>query len=68
MRYSDKDIDKQVALKDVISKIDPSMSFFYGFNNNKISDCYEIDPNKNEFLTDQAQLDHMYSDLMNIYE
>jgi hypothetical protein len=60
IRYSNKNIYQQIALKNVVAHIDPKMSFFYGFNDGKISDCYDSD----HTLFD---LDHMYQDLTNIY-
>jgi hypothetical protein len=60
IRYSDKEINFQLALKNVISHIDPRMSFFYGFNDGKISDCYDAE-------TEGTVLKHMYQDLTDIY-
>lgn len=60
IRYSKKEIFQQIALKNVVAHIDPKMSFFYGFNDGKISDCYDSD----HTIFD---LDHMYQDLTNIY-
>lgn len=60
IRYSDKPIFQQIALKNVVAHIDPKMSFFYGFNDGKISDCYDSDVTNNN-------LDHMYQDLTDVY-
>lgn len=60
IRYSDKPIYQQIALKNVVAHIDPKMSFFYGFNDGKISDCYDSD-------IGSSDLDHMYQDLTDVY-
>ncbi len=60
IRYSDKPIYQQIALKNVVAHIDPKMSFFYGFNDGKISDCYDSDIRI-------TNLDHMYQDLTDVY-
>lgn len=59
IRYSDKPINKQYAIKNIINLLDPSLNIFYGFNDSKISDCYKHENKEN--------LPHMYFDLLNIY-
>lgn len=60
IRYSKKPIAQQIALKNVVAHIDPKMSFFYGFNDGKISDCYDA-------IETNEHLDHMYQDLTDVY-
>ena len=59
IRYSKLEPDHQVALKNVIDKLDPKLAIFHNFSNKAINRIYttKIDGN----------LDHMYFDLINCY-
>jgi len=59
IRYSDKEIVKQVALKNVIEQLDPKLSIFYNFSNRAISNVY-----KAKFSEGTT---HMYNDILDIY-
>lgn len=61
IRYSDKNIDKQIALKNVIDHLAPQLSIFYNFSNKAIS---KIFLNKK----DMNKINHMYFDLTDIYK
>jgi hypothetical protein len=58
-RYTDKDIDNQIALKNIIEVLDPKLSLFYNFSNRVISKIYNHTP--------KGHIDHMYHDLLEIY-
>lgn len=59
IRYSDKPVDHQIALKTVIDKLDPKLAIFHNFSNKAINRIYttKID----------EDLDHMYFDLISCY-
>jgi len=59
IRYSDKDIDHQLALKRVIDRLDPKLAIFHNFSNKAINQIYttKID----------HELSHMYEDYINCY-
>jgi len=59
-RYSDKEMDKQLALKDVIENIDPKLSIFYNFSNKTIKKIFS--------KKHDVYVDHMYRDLIDIYK
>ncbi len=59
LRYSPKEVNNQVALKNIIEVLDPKLSIFYNFSNRIISKIYNkevVEP-----------VDHMYHDLLDIY-
>jgi len=58
-RYTDKPIDNQVALKNIIEVLDPKMSIFYNFSNRVISKIYNKDV--------KEKVAHMYDDLLDVY-
>jgi len=58
-RYSDKDPDNQIALKNIIEVLDPKLSIFYNFSNRIISKIYNH--------RGVGEVDHMYRDLLEIY-
>jgi len=61
LRYSDTDkIEKQLALRDVIDKIDPKLNIFHNFSNSNIQKIFA-----EESLD---TVDHMYKDLINFYK
>ena len=59
IRYSKKEPDNQIALKQVINHLDPKLAIFHNFSNKAINRIYttKIDGN----------LDHMYFDLIDCY-
>lgn len=61
LRYSEKEADVQIALKNIIEMIDPKASIFYNFTNRIISKIYT----KNII---SEKMDHMYNDLLECYK
>ncbi len=59
LRYSDKKVDNQVALKNIIEILDPKLGIFYNFSNRIISKIYNRDV--------KEPVDHMYNDLIDVY-
>jgi hypothetical protein len=59
-RYTDKEPTAQVALKNIVEILDPKLSIFYNFSNRIISKIY----NKQVV----GHVDHMYHDLIDIYQ
>ncbi len=59
IRYSDDEIFKQVALKNIIEQLDPKLSIFYNFSNRAISNVYKAKFSKST--------KHMYNDILDIY-
>ncbi len=58
-RYTDKEVDNQIALKNIIEVLDPKLNIFYNFSNRIISKIYNH--------TSRGHIDHMYHDLLEIY-
>lgn len=58
-RYTDKKVDNQIALKNIIEVLDPKLSIFYNFSNRIISKIYNHES--------VGHIDHMYHDLLEIY-
>lgn len=59
IRYSKLPPDHQIALKNVIDKLDPKLSIFHNFSNKAINRVYTTKIKDN--------LDHMYFNLINCY-
>lgn len=59
IRYSKLPPDHQIALKNVIDKLDPKLAIFHNFSNKNISRIYTTKVEKD--------LDHMYFNLINCY-
>jgi len=59
-RYTDKEPTTQVALKNIVEVLDPKLSIFYNFSNRIISKIYNKDV--------VGHVDHMYHDLLDVYE
>ncbi len=62
LRYSEKEPQKQVALKNVVELLDPKLSIFYNFSNRIISKIYNHKPTANT-----GEISHMYLDLIDCY-
>lgn len=60
-KYSDKPATSQIALKNIIEKLDPKLSIFYNFSNRAIANVYK---NKN---SDLSEIKHMYNELLEMY-
>lgn len=60
LRYSDKPAYKQIAIKNIISSLDPRLTIFYKLTNNAIYNILTSD----KFET----VDHMYYDLLRHYK
>jgi len=60
-KYSDKPAVSQIALKNIIEKLDPKLSIFYNFSNRAIANVY-----KNE-NADNEETGHMYNELLEMY-
>jgi len=58
-RYSNKEPDSQIALKNIIEVLDPKLSIFYNFSNRIISKIYNHQS--------KGHVDHQYHDLLEIY-
>ena len=60
MRYSPNAPTYQIAMKNVIDKLDPKLSIFHNFSNRAINKIYttKIDTN----------LEHMFFSLINCYK
>jgi hypothetical protein len=58
-RYTSKEPNSQIALKNIIEVLDPKLSIFYNFSNRIISKIYNH--------TSIGHIDHMYHDLLEIY-
>jgi len=58
-RYTDKEPNSQIALKNIIEVLDPKLSIFYNFSNRIISKIYNH--------KSVGHIDHMYHDLLEIY-
>jgi len=59
IRYSDKEVDHQIALKRVIDYLDPKLAIFHNFSNKAINRIYTTKV--------KHSLDHMYSSLIDCY-
>lgn len=59
IRYSNDEVFKQVALKNIIEQLDPKLSIFYNFSNRAISNVYKAKFSKST--------KHMYNDILDIY-
>jgi len=59
IRYSDKPVKKQIALKNIIERLDPKLSIFYNFSDRAISNVYKAKYKKSTT--------HMYSELLDMY-
>jgi hypothetical protein len=60
-KYSDKPACTQIALKNIIEKLDPKLSIFYNFSNRAIANVY-----KNENAGTEGT-GHMYNELLEMY-
>jgi len=60
-KYSDKPATTQIALKNIIEKLDPKLSIFYNFSNRAIANVY-----KNENSSTDGT-GHMYNELLEMY-
>jgi hypothetical protein len=60
-KYSDKPACTQIALKNIIEKLDPKLSIFYNFSNRAIANVY-----KNENAGTE-ETGHMYNELLEMY-
>jgi len=60
-KYSDKPAANQIALKNIIEKLDPKLSIFYNFSNRAIANVYK---NENAGIEGTG---HMYNELLEMY-
>jgi hypothetical protein len=58
IKYSDKDATTQIALKNIIEKLDPKLSIFYNFSNRAIANVYK---------NNNTGTGHMYNELLEMY-
>jgi len=62
-KYSDKPATSQIALKNIIEKLDPKLSIFYNFSNRAIASVYK---NENSDISN-GDTKHMYNELLEMY-
>ena len=62
-KYSDKPATIQIALKNIIEKLDPKLSIFYNFSNRAIASVYK---NENSDISN-GDTKHMYNELLEMY-
>jgi len=62
-RYSEKEPQKQFALKEIINNIDPKLSIFYNFSKKTIEKIFT-----NKKVSQSQNVFHMYRDLVSIYK
>jgi len=60
IRYSEKEIDHQVALKNIIDTLDPKLAIFHNFSNKAINQIYT--------KKRDSSLDHMFFSLIDCYQ
>ncbi len=60
LRYSDRGDSQQIAIKNVIDKLDPKLAIFHNFSNRSINKVYTSHRDD--------KLDHMYNSQINCYQ